>query len=87
MAGKALSKMKDIEQLEQQLVDLQSQMAFQDDAVAALNEAVANQQQEIILLRQQLTLLKQRQDEQSARLDRGDDGEMVSLEDEKPPHY
>ena len=66
-----------------QLVELQSQMAFHEDTVAALNEAMAAQQREIMVLRQQLLLLKQRQEETQAQIDQGG----APAADEKPPHY
>jgi len=71
-----------LEDVIEQLVELQNQLAFQEDTVSALNEAVAAQQREILLLREQLTLLKQRQDETQAQLDRGG-----APDDEPPPHY
>jgi SlyX protein len=64
-------------------MEVQSQLAFQEDTIAALNEALAAQQQEIITLRRQLTLLKQRQDEQAVQLDQGGSAPAQ----EKPPHY
>ena len=72
-----------LEDVVEQLVELQIQLAFHEDTVAALNEAMASQQQEILVLRQQLTLLKQRQEEAQAQIDQGG----VSAVDEKPPHY
>jgi len=74
--------MTDMQDVLAQLVELQSQMAFQDDTIAALNEALAAQQQEILVLREKLTLLKQRQEEQAAQLDQGG-----PAADERPPHY
>lgn len=74
----------ELEEVKQQLMEVQSQVAFQEDTVQALNEAISVQQQEILLLRRQLELLKQRQDEQAAGAD-GD--ENTSTLDEKPPHY
>ena len=74
--------MSDMQNVLAQLVELQSQVAFQDDTIATLNEAVASQQQEILVLREQLTLLKQRQEEQAAQLDHG--GPAAN---ERPPHY
>lgn len=74
--------MVELEDLVQQVVELQSQLAFHEDTVNALNEEMAGQQQEILILRQQLMLLKQRQDEATAQMDQG--GTTV---DEKPPHY
>jgi SlyX protein len=75
--------MSGIEDVMQQVVELQSQMAFQEDTVTALNEALAGQQQEILVLRQQLALLKERQDEYAAALDQGGAAPAI----EKPPHY
>ena len=66
------------------LQELQSQLAFQDDTIAALNDAVSAQQQEILLLRRQLELLKQRQDEQAAALEEIPGADVAS---ERPPHY
>ena len=64
------------------LVEVQTQLAYQEDTVRALNEALAEQQREILLLRRQLQLLKQRQDEQ------GDGGQASAPPGrEKPPHY
>jgi SlyX protein len=75
----ALADSDDIRQL---LVDLQTQLAYQEDTLRELNEAMAGQQQEIIQLRRQLQLLKQRQDEQAPL-----DASQPSPADEKPPHY
>ncbi len=71
------------DELVRQLAEVQSQLAFQEDTLAALNEAVASQQQEILVLRGQLALLKQRQDEQAAQFDPS----TAAPADEKPPHY
>jgi SlyX protein len=74
----------DVDTLKQQMMDMQSQLAFQEDALRSLDEAVAQQQQEILLLRRQLELLRQRQQEHAVHNDAGLAG--VPL-DEKPPHY
>ena len=76
----------DIDELRQQLMEMQSQLAFQDDTVQSLNNALAQQQQEILTLRRQLELIKLRQDEQAAGA--GHQSEQPgSPVDEKPPHY
>ena len=75
---------EEIQKLKQQVAELQSQLAFQEDAVSSLDAALAQQQQEVLVLRRQLELLKQRQDEQAARADAGE-GDFVASE--KPPHY
>jgi len=74
----------DVDLLQQQVMELQSQLAFQEDAVRSLDDALAHQQQEIVLLRRQLELLGQRQQEHAAQNDAGP--ASVPL-DEKPPHY
>lgn len=74
----------EIDTLKQQMLELQSQCAFQEDALRGLDEALAQQQQEILLLRRQLELLCQRDQEHAAHHDTGQ--ASVTL-DEKPPHY
>jgi SlyX protein len=68
------------EEIRQQLLEVQTQLAFQEDTLRELNDALALQQQEILVLRRQLQLLKQRQDEQLA-------GQVPGETEEKPPHY
>ncbi len=71
----------DVETLKQQMLELQSQFAFQEDVVRHLDAALAAQQQEIMVLRRQLELLRQRQQEQAVQHD------MELAPDDKPPHY
>lgn len=70
-------------ELRKQLDELQSQVAFQDDALQTLQLALANQQQDLLTLRRQLTLLKQRQDEQAQQAEEG----ASTPPRETPPHY
>lgn len=72
----------DLETLKQQVVDLQAQLAFQEDAISGLDAALAQQQQEILLLRRQLELLNERLQEQVHGAEQG-----VADGSEKPPHY
>ncbi len=65
-----------------QLVQMQIQLAHQEETVRELNEALALQQQEILVLRRQLQLLKLRQDEQEQA-----EGGPAEKGGEKPPHY
>jgi SlyX protein len=74
----------DVDTLKEQMMDLQSQLAFQEDAVKSLDEALALQQQEILLLRRQLELLRQQQLEQATQNEESNGANPV---DEKPPHY
>ncbi|MDO8862834.1 SlyX family protein [Haliea sp. E1-2-M8] len=70
-------------ELQNLLEELQSQVAFQDDALHALQSALANQQQDLLTLQRQLTLLKQRQDEQAQQAEEG----ATTPSQEAPPHY
>jgi SlyX protein len=67
--------------LRAQLIELQTQVAYQEDTLTALNEAVAGQQQDILVMRRQLQLLK----EQLQAQDLAADSSAPPLE--KPPHY
>ena len=75
--------MGNFDELASNLVDVQTQLAFQEDTISALNEAITQQQQEIILLRRQLKLLKERQQELGTH---SDDAPPPTI-DERPPHY
>lgn len=74
----------EISTLKQQIMELQSQLAFQEDAVSSLDTAVALQQQEILLLRRQVELMRARQLEQENNNEAGMTNAPL---DEKPPHY
>lgn len=74
----------DVDLLKQQMMELQSQLAFQEDAVRSLDEALAHQQQELLLLRRQLELLQQRQPDSTALAEALSAGVLA---DDKPPHY
>jgi SlyX protein len=69
----------EVDSLKQQVLELQSQLAFQEDAISGLDAALAQQQQEILLLRRQLELLHERLRAQA--------GHDIAATDEKPPHY
>lgn len=75
--------MGDLEKLAGDLVELQSQMAFQEDMISSLNEALTEQQREVLLVRRQLELLKQRLEEQTL----SSDSVPPSAGHERPPHY
>ena len=74
----------EINELKRQVADLQSQLAFHEDAVRSLDDALSRQQQEIMLLQRQLELMRQRQQELASQQTEG--AEHASA-DEKPPHY
>ena len=72
----------ELESLKKQVAELQSQLAFQEDAISGLDAALAQQQGAILLLRRQVELLGERL--------RAEDGEAAGTAlplDEKPPHY
>ena len=79
--GQGDGTLADVETLVQLLVEVQTQLAYQEDTMQALNDALASQQQEILVLRRQVQLLKQRLDEQGSAGPASDPGT------EKPPHY
>jgi SlyX protein len=76
-----MSQPDETKQFEEQLIELQSQLAFQEDTIQALNDVVAQQQQQIDSLRARSDLF-------SSQLERA----MTALEgseviDVPPPHY
>ncbi len=75
--------MGDFEKMAGDLVELQSQVAFQEDMMTSLNEALTDQQKEVLLLRRQVELLKQRLEEQSS----SSDSAPPPAGHERPPHY
>lgn len=72
----------EVDLLREQVVELQSQLAFQEDAISGLDAALARQQQEIMLLRRQLELLHQRL---WARAE--EPASTTDAPEAKPPHY
>ncbi len=70
-------------QLVDQLIDLQTQVTFQDDTIQTLNDQVAKQQQDIMDMRKKMDNLVD-----ELKLAMGDfQGSDISNEIEKPPHY
>ena len=75
--------MEKLQIMEAQLVELQTQLAFQDDTITELNRVLALQQQDLAQLKTQWQLLQAQYAELHQRLSA--DG-SASLLDEKPPH-
>jgi len=69
--------------LAQDMMDLQTRAAFQEDTLQQLNRVVASQDQQIRELQQQLKLLAKRFDDS---LFAQEQGTSTSV-DERPPHY
>jgi SlyX protein len=70
----------DIQQLQAQLVELQTQVAFQEETIGELNAALGQQQQDISELQRHWDLLRQQHVELQTRV-------PAAPVDEKPPHY
>ena len=73
------------DQLVEQLVELQSQFAFQEDLLRELNDVVARQQQQIDALQRELLLHKDRIAHVMDNLP--DKGAAAMPADDRPPHY
>lgn len=69
----------------EQLVDLQSRFAFQEDNLHALNDIITRQQRQIDNLERELELHREKLSDllQSA----ADRTPAMSAVDERPPHY
>ncbi|ODS24095.1 hypothetical protein AB835_05395 [Candidatus Endobugula sertula] len=69
-------------ELEQQMIDLQARVTFQEDMLQSLDKIVAQQNQTISLLQVQLERWQSRFDELADNLESSTVGGI-----EKPPHY
>ena len=65
------------------VVELQSQLAFQEHTIEQLNAVLVSQQQQMDLLRLELRLVKEKLSTLEDRVEHGGS----SPKDEKPPHY
>ncbi len=63
------------------LIELQTQLAFQDQTIAELNDVLTSQQQQIDLLRLEIKMMKEKLGMQEDRI------ETSPSQDERPPHY
>jgi len=70
--------------IEEQLIDVQTRVAYQEDTLAQLNDVITRQDAEIVQLKQQMRLLAQRLDELMRDPAQGSDTEITN---ERPPHY
>lgn len=80
--------MKDFDQqrIEQQIIDLQTKLAFQEDTVHVLNSIVSEQQQDIISLKTQMRTLLEELKVLLSDLEGGGNNSRL-LDNERPPHY
>lgn len=71
--------------IQEQLIELQTQFAFQEDLLQALNEVVTMQQSQIDALQRELSLHRDKLTHVLENLPVS--GEGGSMEEERPPHY
>lgn len=64
-----------------ELIELQTQLAFQEHTIAILNGALTDQQQQINILRLEIKFLKEKFGMLEEKV------EMGPQQDERPPHY
>jgi SlyX protein len=69
--------------MNQDLEDLQTHIAFQEHTIAQLNEALISQQKQLDQFRLELLLLRQKLGE----VEQGLDSKPLSAAEERPPHY
>jgi SlyX protein len=72
-----------ITELGDELIELQTRIAYQEDTITQLNNVVTKQDADIIQLQQQMRLLAKRLDELS--FSQNDGSEEIT--NERPPHY
>jgi len=65
-----------------ELIELQSRLSFQDDTIGQLNTIVARQDRQLQALAKQLQGLVSKFDDAMANREPGE-----ALQDERPPHY
>jgi len=73
------------EQLQEQLIELQSQFAFQEDLLNDLNAIVVRQQDQIDALERELLVHRERLLHVLENLP--EKGQSATSADERPPHY
>jgi len=73
------------EHLQEQLIELQSQFAFQEDLLSDLNAIVVRQQSQIDALERELILHRERLLQVLDNLP--EKGQGAAPADERPPHY
>ena len=76
--------MTELEQLQDQLIDLQTRVSYQDDTLAQLNDVVTEQDNIISKLQKQIIALAKKHDEMNYSAEQGSAGNPA---DERPPHY
>lgn len=68
---------------EQQIIDLQTRVAFQEDALQTMSDQMGNFAVELQMARKQIQLLSDKLKDTTSQVDQMSD----SPADERPPHY
>ncbi len=66
--------------MQEEIIDLQSKLAFQEQTINQLNDVLTSQQRQIDRLQLQLSILQDRFEEIQ-------EAPSALAQDEKPPHY
>lgn len=69
--------------LQEQLIELQTRVAHQEDTLDKLNDVIGKQDGEIMQLQHQMRLLAKRLDDMA--FNQGDNN--IDANNERPPHY
>jgi SlyX protein len=72
-----------MQKINDDIIDLQTRVAFQEDTLLQLNQVITKQDADIVQLQQQVRLLAKRVDESLFAQEQGGAG----AESERPPHY
>lgn len=72
---------------EQDIIELQTQLAFQEDLLEQLNQALSSQQQELLHLQSQISFLVEELKQQKDQTQHNNGDYSRLLENERPPHY
>ena len=70
--------------VDRQLAELETRVAFQDQAIESLNRALADQQQQLLRQQRLIDAMAQRLRELASQADAGVGD---APQDERPPHY
>ena len=68
-----------------ELIELQTQLAFQEHTIAELNDAMINQQKQMDVMRQEIRMLREKFASLEDRVELG--AASASAQHERPPHY
>ncbi len=66
--------------MQEELIELQTQLSFQDKTITELNDALIIQQQQLDMLKLEIQLLKE-------KLEGIEGNHDIAPQDETPPHY